>query len=269
MSENVGSRLLQVLDVLKENQDVSAIGLCGDMHRLENLDGSDIDIFVFCRKVPVEQGRMELYNRAALHEKLACTVFDNADWGIGDYASLCNTDTWFMYFTLEAMVSEIERTLSAGNLAKRGYFYPIGRCATLMEMTVLHDKDGALQALKDRVSDYPDTLARSSFEYHLDNLEDTEDLERAVRRKDVLFYHFALDLALDHFLQAAFAINKTYFPSRKRSLEKLTGFELKPQDCSARLLHIVKWGACPDTLAQSFESWLELVQDLKKLDWQT
>lgn len=49
---------------------------------------------------------------------------------------------------------------------------------------------------------YPDELAEKLIQYHLDELEDIEDSERAMTRKDVIFYHFAMDTAIDHFLQA-------------------------------------------------------------------
>ncbi|MPM89465.1 hypothetical protein SDC9_136574 [bioreactor metagenome] len=100
------------------------------------------------------------------------------------------------------------------------------------------------------------------LEFHSEQLRDTEDLERADARKDVLFYHFALDLALDHFLLVLFALNRVYFPSRKRSLDDLSTFQQKPVRCEERLLHILHLGALAVTLGDSFHEWTVLVQEL-------
>ncbi len=94
------------------------------------------------------------------------------------------------------------------------------------------------------------------------SLADNEDLERAVQRKDLFFYHFALDLALDHFLQVLFALNNTFFPSRKRSMEYIQGFEIKPMDCENRLTQVILKGATSDTLGESYQIWSDLVQEL-------
>ncbi|MBW9157963.1 DUF4037 domain-containing protein [Clostridium tagluense] len=81
----------------------------------------------------------------------------------------------------------------------------------LKNINVLYDKNDFLYTLKKRLSEYPDKLAKILIQYHLDELEDSEDLERAVIRKDVFFYHFAMEIAIDHFLQALGAISPKLF----------------------------------------------------------
>jgi hypothetical protein len=99
----------------------------------------------------------------------------------------------------------------------------------------------------------------------LDKLEDTEDLKRAVVRKDVLFYHFAMDISIDHFLQALFAINKTYFPSRKRTLDFIENCNIKPEGCNKKLLEVIRLGSFSEGINESFELWTNMVSELKKL----
>jgi hypothetical protein len=84
-----------------------------------------------------------------------------------------------------------------------------------------------------------------------------------VQRKDVFFFHFALDLALDHFLQVLFALNREYFPSRKRSEMYLQGFSVKPVACEELLRQVLALGGNAETLAQSYELWKGLVRDLR------
>jgi len=103
------------------------------------------------------------------------------------------------------------------------------------------------------------------IKYHLEKLKDREDLERAAGRKDVLFYHFAFEIAMDHFLQALFAINRTFFPSRKRTHEYIVRFDRKPANCYERLLEAIRTGAGPDGLAEAYAVWDGLVLDLLSL----
>jgi hypothetical protein len=134
----------------------------------------------------------------------------------------------------------------------------------LQKINILYERDNFLSSLKERLSVYPEKLAEILTQYHLEGLEDREDLERAVTRKDVLFYHFAMDLAIDHFLQALFSMNKVYFPSRKRTMEFIKNFEMKPERCGERLLEVIKLGSCPQSIEQSYKLWNDLVNELQQ-----
>jgi hypothetical protein len=171
-----------------------------------------------------------------------------------------------MYFTLAEARAELEAVLAGRYLGRSdSYYYPIGRCAMWKAMRTFYDPDGVLQSFKARLETYPEDLAKALVAHHTEALGDVEDLERAVQRKDGLFYHFALDLALDHFLQAAFALNKEYFPSRKRSESYLRGFRVKPSDCEQRLRRVVALGSEAETLGRSYATWQGLVRDLGAL----
>jgi hypothetical protein len=132
-------------------------------------------------------------------------------------------------------------------------------------MHILCDKQGYIASMKERLSIYPEDLAKKQIDYHLNELEDTEDLERAVARKDTLFYHFAFDLSLDHFLQALFAMNRCYFPSRKRTIQHIHAFTKMPEQCSARLQKALELGAKAETIPQSYEEYLRLCSELSML----
>lgn len=171
-----------------------------------------------------------------------------------------------MYFTVNETLCDVESILNRDYPDKLdNYYYPIGRCAMLKDINVLYDNNSFLYSLKKRLYEYPDKLAEILIKYHLDELEDIEDLERAVARKDVLFYHFAMDIAIDHFLQALFAINRIFFHSRKRTLDFIKNFSIKPEKCSERLLDVVKLGSCSEGISQSYALWSEMVNELKKM----
>ncbi len=171
-----------------------------------------------------------------------------------------------MYFTVAEARCELEAIQSGQYLGREdSEFYPIGRCALWKGMRELYDPDGILQSFKNRLAEYPRELALKGIDHHLKALQDVEDLQRAVQRKDVFFFHFALDLALDHFLMALFALNREYFPSRKRSGVFIHKFSVKPTDCGERLRQMVRLGGQADTLDQSYEILFGLVKDLTAL----
>lgn len=71
--------------------------------------------------------------------------------------------------------------------------------------------------------------------------------------------------ALDHFLQVLFALNKTFFPSRKRSLQFIDRFDLKPTDCSEKLLEIVRLAGKAGGMKESYLLWSNLVDELQRI----
>jgi hypothetical protein len=258
----------EILDMLLEKiasiDEVRAIGMSGNKTSLPVVGEGDIDIFVYCKEIPGVDIRDILLNEVESIEDIKVNVFQEGHWGIADYASINGVETWIMYFTIEETKLNIDSILRGDYPDKLdNYYYPIGRCAMLKDINIVYDKDGFLQSMKSRLSDYPSNLANVLTQYHIEQLEDTEDLQRAATRKDVLFYHFALDLTLDHFLQALFALNKTYFPSRKRSIQLITKFLITPSNCSERLLEVVRLGGNGETLDQSYALWTELVHELR------
>jgi hypothetical protein len=245
---------------------VRAIGLSSSPISPSQLDAGDLDIFIYCEALPSVAERRAALACLGLAQDLALEVSAGGHWGHADTLLWRGIETWLMYFTLDETRHELEAVL-AGKYPGRldADFYPIGRCAMFEKMTSLYDPHGFIASLKERVRVYPDRLAQIILDYHLAGLEDTEDLERAVARKDVLFYHFALENALDHFLQALFACNHAYFPSRKRSLEYIRNFARKPPDCGDRLLQTIECGCRPETLSASKQAWDSLIGDFKSM----
>lgn len=261
-------RILQSLvDSISTINEIESIGMSGDKQELPKAGEGDIDIFIYCDEIPEFEKRQFIINQLGnVVQEGKLNVFEGGHWGIGDVLVINGVETWLMYFTVSKTLSNMESILNGDYPDKLdNYYYPIGRIAMLKDICILYDRRGFLNSLKERLSEYPDELANTLVSYHLDKLEDIEDLERAVRRKDVLFYHFAMDIAMDHFLQALFAINKVYFPSRKRTFEFLAGFGVKPARCCERILNVIKYGSDFETLMISYEQWSSLVVELREL----
>ncbi|KAF5044322.1 hypothetical protein DSECCO2_493020 [anaerobic digester metagenome] len=261
----------KIIDILISNisemSEVQSIGICGSKSSFPRAGEGDIDIFIYCDIVPSPEKRQAILNHLGNHvQEVKVNIFEEGHWGIGDFVLINGIETWLMYFTVNETVTDVESILSGKYPDKLdNYYYPIGRCAMLKNINILYDKNNFLDNLKKRLSKYPDKLGKILIQYHLDELDDTEDLERAVVRKDVLFYHFAMDIAIDHFLQALFAINKVYFPSRKRTLDFIENFNIKPEGCSEKLLEVIRLGGLSEEIDHSFSIWSDMVNELKKL----
>lgn len=263
-TEEIINKLISNISTMNE---VQSIGISGSKNPFPQEGEGDIDIFIYCNTIPDFQKRHVIMDEMGyLLREGKINVFEGGHWGIGDFGIINGVETWLMYFTVNETLNEVEAILNGDYPDKLdNYYYPVGRCAMLKDINVLYDKNDFLYSLKERLSDYPEKLAKTLVKYHFGELEDKEDLERAVIRKDVLFYHFALDIAIDHFLQALFAINRTYFPSRKKTLNFIEKFNIKPEKCNEKLLEVVKLGSYSEGINQSYKLLSDMINELKVL----
>lgn len=252
------SILERIADALSVHSSITAAGLCCTPDKVTSGEAGDVDIFVYCTDIPSADKR-----RMLLPEYFeSYTPGETAGrWGLCDLVYIDGEEVWLMYVTEEETLREIKAIL-AGDMPGKlsNYYYPVGRLSTIKNLCAMFDKNGFIYSLKEMVAVYPEELADKIFKYHSEAFSDTEDLERASQRGDVLYYHFALDLALDHFLQALFALNRVYFPSRKRSLNYIGTFIIKPEDCEKTLLDIVRTGSESETAGQSFSLVKQLIE---------
>lgn len=267
MVNNTVKILNSLLDSISAMKEVQSIGVSGSTTPLPKPGEGDIDVFIYCDMIPTSEDRQTVICQfGVLLQEGKINVFEEGHWGIGDFVLINGVETWLMYFTVNETINDVESILNGKYPDKLdNYYYPVGRCAMLKNISILFDRNHFLHSLKERLSEYPDKMTEIIIQYHLNKLEDTEDLDRAVMRKDVLFYHFAIDLDIDSFLQALFALNKTYFPSRKRTLNYIKNFSKKPERCEDKLLEVIKLGSYPEGISQSYELWSNMVGELKDL----
>jgi len=267
MSNDIETAVKKLVSTLARHNSIRAIGLSSGEGPFPKPGAGDIDLFIYCTEIPTSSERQEMLT--SLREEIGQVEIgklESGHWGQGDCLSIAGVETWLLYFTVAEARLELEEILAGKRLGRLdSYYYPIGRCAMWKAMRVFYDPDGILASFKQRLAEYSQGLQMAIIDHHLAALDDVEDLERAVQRKDVFFFHFALDLALDHFLQALFALNKEYFPSRKRSETYLRGFKVKPVACEQRLGQVVALGGNSETLEQSYGIWNRLVRDLRLL----
>jgi hypothetical protein len=246
--------------------EVQSIGRSGGRQLPAAAADGDIDVFIYCTEIrPSDKRRALLQGLGESLGEITIDAIGGGHWGNGDLVYINGVETWLMYFTMEEASAEVRSVLDGKLPDRLDDYYPIGRCAMLLGADVLCDKERFLFNIKALLMAYPDSLSQGLVTHHVARLGNVEDLLRAVSRNDVFFYHFALDAALDHYLQALFALNKVYFPSRKRSMEHIRKFCVKPEHSEDRLLEVVRLGGCPAELPKSYELWQGLVKELKAL----
>lgn len=261
------TELEKLINALTKMKVVCMAGVCAGHRPLPQPGEGDVDIFILCSQIPIVDDRRAVYTTFfPAQDDFRVGVHPGGYWGQADVVELAGVETWLMYFQRDEVLCFLDDIL-AGLYPDEmpGGFFPTGRCATFLGMRALYDPENWLAGIQAHLLPFPEPLAYKLLMYHLDCLKDVEDLDRAVLRSDVLFYHRALDEALSHFFQALFALNRIYFPSRKRSLEHIAGFSKKPKDCESRLLEVVSTGAGPQSLRCSREMFAALVLDLAEI----
>lgn len=266
MGYSIKEKIARLLDEVSNIKTVRAIGQTGDINFIPKAGEADIDIFVLGDKVPSYEERKAVYDKNSnLFEECNMKVCEGGAWGTGDVFSIDGVETMLMYFSTDETLKYVNDILDGKHLDSCKGFYPVGRCATFKNISVIYDELGTLDCLKEKLSIYPDKLRKEMVAFQIRKINDEEDFGRALSRKDVLFYHQVLEVSVDHFLQALYAINKTYYPSRKRTKQYIDSFELKPDNCHERLLEVISFGSSAEDIEKSYNAWSELVSDLKVL----
>ncbi|NTU77304.1 MAG: DUF4037 domain-containing protein, partial [Alphaproteobacteria bacterium] len=187
-----------LVQALKRHPSLRAIGKTGG-EALPTDGFSDIDLFLFCEQIPSLDERESCLRSVA--DRVMVTKFGETEhphWGLVDSVLIGEQEVYLMYFTLGAFEASVE-TILRGERTEReeNYFYPTGRLASIQGMHAFYNPDEFLARLQSRIAVYPDSLRNAILSRCLPKIDDKEDFMRAIRRKDVLFYHATLDLALD------------------------------------------------------------------------
>jgi hypothetical protein len=248
---------------LSGDDNVAAVGLTTLPIPLNKEEG-DIDIVVYCRE-PMQESRKEtVYARIPFSTRPE-HVFESRHWGSGDRAEIAGVESWLMYFVQEEVERDIADVCAGKGIGNDNGYYPVGRLSMFQKMRILYERSVFLSAVKDRLSVYPAELKISVVEHCRAGLRNEEDLVRAAGRADVLFYHVSIDQAVDKLLQLLFALNETYFPSRKRNMAFIEAFTVKPADFGTRLMSVVLLGARESTLGDSLREYRGLRDDTLRL----
>lgn len=262
---NIQTFFDEVVAAVSTLEGVRAIGKSGGQ-ALRADEQSDIDLFIYCKRVPSTQSREERYEKLGCLSGFKASASAGRFWGVCDFVFCGEVEICLMYFLQDETQQEIESILAGERLEKEGnYFFPTGRLHSIGSLFAVYDPSSYIDGLKNRIRRYPPELKRGLIAHHLWRICDDEDFSRAVYRRDLLFFHAVLDTAIDHFLQVVFALNECYFASRKRSAWFLQGFSLVPINCAGRMCEIIELGAKVDTLEDAYALWSALCKELETI----
>ncbi|SEV87441.1 DUF4037 domain-containing protein [[Clostridium] fimetarium] len=253
----------RLVNELSQCDKIKGIGQTGDINAELIPGNSDIDIFVLCATIPTEDERERMYIKySKQYSEYLINVCHGGIWGYGDVLIIDGIDVMFMYFTIEEMNQYVDAVLNGKHLGKEGGFYPTGRLSSIESINILYENNTEWTTMIEKIKKHPFELLEKLFDYHISKVINDEDLGRAMLRKEVMFYHSVLENSLDHLMQALFAVNFTYFPSRKRSEKYIMEFKNVPDDCYDRILQIIEHSVLSKTLEKS-------VEELRKITLET
>ncbi|MDF2820623.1 MAG: hypothetical protein K0R15_1064 [Clostridiales bacterium] len=256
----------KLVSELSQNNKIKGIGQTGDINADLIPGNSDIDMFVLCTTIPTEAERKSVYsNYSNEYSECLMNVCNGGIWGYGDILIIDGIDVMFMYFTTEEMEYYLDDVLNGKHLDREGGFYPTGRLSSVESINILYESNTEWTSLIEKVKKYPIDLFERLFDFHISNVLNDEDLGRVMLRKEVMFYHSVLENSLDHLLQALFAINFMYFPSRKRSEEYIKEFKNKPDDFYDRLLKIIENSISNNTIVISVEELKKITSEIAQI----
>jgi hypothetical protein len=208
---NVKETFDTLLNSINSLPEVQSIEITGSKS-VSFSEGSDVDIFIICNNTPDLKSREKLYNSINYDLKIKMHDFEGKYWGTLDFINIDKIELCLMYFMESKVENEIDDILKGNRIEKEdNYFYPIGRCATYKDINIIYDKSKFLENMKSKLSIYPKILYNKNIAFHSLKLNDTEDMKSAIRKKDILYYHFALDNSIDHYLQLIFTLNHCFF----------------------------------------------------------
>lgn len=255
----------KLVTVLSTCDKIQGIGQTGSLDVKLIPGKSDIDLFVLCSEVPIREERSQFYESIQDEKfELQMEVCNGGQWGYGDILTIDGIDVMPMYFTVKEMKDYLQEILDGRHLEKEGRFYPVGRVASVATLHVLDEKENAWTSLKNMVNERHREFFKKCYENEIWQVLDEEDLGRCELRREVLFFHQVLENALEHFLQALYAVNECYFPSRKRTMTAIEEFSYKPNDCYERLLDIIQNGAREEKMDQAISDLKSIATEVRK-----
>jgi hypothetical protein len=155
------SKYNRLISAVSEIQDVLSIGKSGG-EKLPAKNEGDVDIFIFCNKVPdVASRQVAVSESGAVASYIKISEADCRFWGVCDFIVISGIEICLMYFSITDIKNEIDSVLNGSRLDRESeYFYPTGRCAAFLTMHILFDKYGYIANMKEKLSVYPPALSK-------------------------------------------------------------------------------------------------------------
>ena len=205
---------------------------------------SDIDLYVFARKILPNTGRANLLDHLADRDK---TI---SSWGETAEFAQAGTDFYFQGKRIECWfrnmdyINGIIDECKAG-VIKRDFitwtvmgFYNHCTLSDLSKMVPVEDPYHVLAQWKDEVNHYPRNLRTNIIRDHLGAARfwpENFHYISAIERGDIIYTSGIVQQVIHNLIQVIFAVNQAYFSGDKKIDTALESLKLKPARCAERV----------------------------------
>ena len=210
----------EIIDEYQKYEGVKAIAIGGSSAGKSSDAMSDIDFYVFTEKdIPLEDREKFIPKYSSKHE------IGGEYFGSGDeyFVDKMNKQLDVMYWGVnwfEGIVDNVWVKHYPSNGYTTAFLF------TLKNFEIIYDTDNWLKNLQDKVKgEYPKKLKQNIIKRNLMLLKDKpfasyyEQIEKGVRRKDVVSVNHRIAAFLASYFDIIFAVNETFHPGEKRLIQ--------------------------------------------------
>ena len=209
---------LQIIDSLKNNDNVDCIALGGSRATGNNDSKSDYDIYVYCKEILTAEERS-----TALLSLCSVAEICNHYWESEDNCVMNNgVSVDIIYRKIDLMGRYLEMVVDNGH-SFNGYTTAFWH--NIITSKVLFDKSGEFTQLQKKYTiPYPKTLKKNIIENNRKLLNGTlpsydKQIKKASDRNDIVSVNHRITEFLASYFDIIFAINELTHPGEKRLVE--------------------------------------------------
>lgn len=251
------------IEEARASDDIDALVLAGSKMGLINDEMSDYDIYVYSKdKVNIET-RKKFARKYEAYCELGNDYFEYGD----EFIIKDEIYFDFMYRNLSFAENEINYVWRECN-SKIGYTTAF--LYNIKNSKILYDKDSKFKNLQNELinNEYPDKLKENIIKRNLAVMKDKktssffEQLEKAVKRNDIVSVSHRLTALLSSYFDILFALNKELHPGEKKLIKYAYKLCKKlPENFESDLNNIIT-GGLNENLLDNLNS---LIGNIKKI----
>ena len=216
--------LKEIADQYSQLECVYAVVQSGSRTSGQSDDMSDYDIYVYCKASAKSRedmdSRKEFADKYASYSEIGNDYFEHGDEMILKESGICLD---FMYRDLSWIEGEMEYVWRGCN-SKIGYTTAF--LYNIKHSNILYDKEGKFKKFQDELNlEYPEKLKDNIIEKNFNVMYGKkiasfyEQLEKAVKRNDIVSINHRISAILSSYFDILFAFNKELHVGEKKLIQ--------------------------------------------------